>query len=83
MRANLLGSLMEGKVTLSPEYSPIEILRDLHLKVGMKVSYMQCWRVRKLVRMLEMGNLRTSTKFFLGFAQPLLGKILIQEHFVT
>ena len=38
-------TLIEGKVGLSDSYTPPEILKDLQLELGMKVSYMQCWRV--------------------------------------
>jgi len=39
-RANLLESLIEGKVSLLVDYSPSEILNDLQLELGIKVSYM-------------------------------------------
>jgi len=41
---------------LSADYPPFEILKDLQLELGMKVSYMQCWRAREYVRMLAMGR---------------------------
>ena len=56
MRANLLGSMIEGKVSLSVDYPPSEIMKDLQLELGIKVSYMQCWRAREYVRMLAMGR---------------------------
>jgi len=56
MRASLLGSLIEGKVRLSDGYTPPEILKDLQLEIGMKVSYMQCWRAREYVRVLANGR---------------------------
>ena len=42
MRASLLSTLIEGKVRLSDGYTPPEILKDLQLEMGMKVTYMQC-----------------------------------------
>jgi len=36
----LLESLIEGKVSLLVDYSPSEILKDLQLELGIKVSYM-------------------------------------------
>ena len=57
MRVSLLGSLTEGKVRLTDSYTPPEILKDLHLEIGMKVSYMQCWRARAYVRLLANGRL--------------------------
>jgi len=60
MRANLLASLVEGKVRLSSNYSPTDILKDLQLEMEIKVSYMQCWRAREYVQMLGMGKLKTS-----------------------
>ena len=56
MRASLLGSLIEGKVRLSDSYTPPEILKDLQLEMGIKVSYMQCWRAREYVRVLANGR---------------------------
>jgi len=43
MRANLLANLIEEKVSLSENYPPCDILKDLQLELGIKVSYMQCW----------------------------------------
>jgi len=62
MRANLLGSLIEKNVSLSADYPPCEILKDLQLKLGIKVSYMQCWRVQEYVRVLAMGRLKDQYK---------------------
>jgi len=56
MRKNLLASLIEEKVGLLADYPPAEILKDLQLEMGMKVSYMQCLRAREYVRMLAMGR---------------------------
>jgi len=52
----LLGCLIEGKVRLSDGYTPLEILKDLQLEMGMKVSNMQCWRAREYVRVLTNGR---------------------------
>jgi len=54
LRARLLARLIEGKVRLSIDYSPTEIMKDLEL--GMKLSYMQSWRAREYVRLLVMGK---------------------------
>jgi len=52
IQASLLGTLIEGKVRLSDNCTPSEILKDLQLEMGMMVSYMQCWRAREYVRLL-------------------------------
>ena len=54
MEANLLVTLIEGKVSISAGYSPCAIMKDLQLEMGMRVSYMQCWRVCEYMRMLGM-----------------------------
>jgi len=56
MRANLLTTLIKGMVSISIDYSPCEIMKDLELQMGMRVSYMQCWRAREYLRMLAMGK---------------------------
>ena len=56
MRASLLASLIKGKVRLSNDYTPLEILKDLQLKMRMEVSYMQCWRALKYVWLLTNGR---------------------------
>ena len=40
MRANLLGTLIEEKLSISADYSPCEIMKDLQMEMGIKVSYM-------------------------------------------
>ena len=57
LRARLLARLIEGKIQLSMDYSPTEIMKDLELELGMKLSYMQSWRAREYVRLLVMGKL--------------------------
>ena len=45
------------KGRFSDSYIPPKILKDLQLEMGMKVSYMQCWRAREYVRLLANGRL--------------------------
>jgi len=56
MRAKLLMRVINGKVRLSTDYSPTELTKDLKLELGMKMAYMQAWRMREYVRMLVMGR---------------------------
>jgi len=44
LRARLLARLIEGKIRMSNDYSPTEIMKDLELELGMTLSYMQAWR---------------------------------------
>ena len=53
----LLAHLIESKIRLFVDYSPMEIIKDLKLGLGMTLSYMQSWRVREYVQMLVMGKL--------------------------
>jgi len=48
----LLALLIEGKIRLSFDYSPSEIIKDLELELGIMLSYMQSWRERDYVRLL-------------------------------
>ena len=41
LRARLLAWLIEGKIRLYIDYSPIEIMKDLELELGIALSYMQ------------------------------------------
>jgi len=65
MRANLLGSLIEEKVSLLADYPPCEIMKDLQLELGIKVSYMQCWRTREYLSMLAVGRLQNHYRLVL------------------
>jgi len=56
LRARLLARLIKGKIRLSIDYSPAEIMNDLELELGMTLFYMQAWRAREYVRLLVMGN---------------------------
>ena len=56
MRANLLGSLIKGKVRTLADYPLCEILKGLQLEMGIKVSYMQCWKAREYLRKLARGR---------------------------
>jgi len=56
LRARLLAQLIEGKIRMSNDYSPTEIMNDLELELGMTLSYMQAWRARESVRLLVMGK---------------------------
>jgi len=49
LRARLLARLIEGKICVSMDYSPTEIMKDLELELGMKFSYVQSWRAREYV----------------------------------
>ena len=49
LRARLLARLIEGKIRLSIYYSPVEIMKDLELELGMTLSYMQSSRAREYV----------------------------------
>ena len=83
MRASLLGSLIEGKVRLSDGYTPPEILKDLQLEMGMKVSYMQCWRARENVRVLANGRPEDHYKLLPWMSAAILRANLIQGRFVS
>jgi len=37
-------------------YSPIELMKDFELELGMKMTYMQAWRAREYVHLLVMGR---------------------------
>jgi len=80
MRASLLGTLIEGKVRLSDSYTPPEILKDLQLEMGMKVSYMQCWRAREYVGLIANGKPEDRYKLLPWMCAAIAKAILIQEH---
>jgi len=52
----LLARLIEGKIPLSIDNSPTEIMKDWELELGITLSYMQSWTVREYVRLLVMGK---------------------------
>jgi len=54
LREQLLARLIEGRILLSIDYSPTEIMKDLELELRITLSYMQSWRVREYVRLLVM-----------------------------
>jgi len=83
MRANLLVNLIEEKVGLSADYPPSEILKDLQLELGMKVSYMQCWRAHEYVTMLAMGRPEDYYKLLLWLCAAITGANPIQEHLLN
>ena len=56
MRAKLLSHLIDGKVRLSIDYSPTEIMKDFELELGLRMTYKQAWRPREYVRLLVMGR---------------------------
>ena len=66
IHANLLASLIEGKVCLSADYSTCQILKDVQVEMGIKISYIQCWRAQHYVTILEMGRSEDIISFFLG-----------------
>jgi len=41
MKAKLLSRLIDGKVWLSIDYSPTEIIKDFELELGLRMTYMQ------------------------------------------
>jgi len=41
LRAKLLARLIEGKILLSFDYSPTQIMKNLELELGIKLSHMQ------------------------------------------
>ena len=56
MRAKLLARVIDGKVRLSMDYLPTELMKDIELELGIKMTYMQAWRAREYVRLLVMGR---------------------------
>jgi len=65
LRAKLLASLIEEKIRLSFDYSPMEIMKDLKLELGIMLSYIQSWRAREYVRLLVMGKAADQYKLLL------------------
>ena len=56
MRAKLLSRLISGKVRSSMDYLPTEIMKDLELQLGLRMTYMQAWRGKEYVRLFVMGR---------------------------
>ena len=56
VRAELLAILIEGKVRLCLDYFPRYIMQDLELELGIRLTYIQSWRVREFVRMMVLGR---------------------------
>ena len=56
MRAKLLSRLMDGKVRLSMDYLPMEIMKDFEFELGIRMMYMQAWRAREYIQLLVMGR---------------------------
>jgi len=44
MRAKLLARVIDGKVRFSIDYLPTELMKDIELELGIKMTYMQAWR---------------------------------------
>ena len=40
MRAKLLARVIDGKVQLSMDYLPTELMKDIELALGIKMTYM-------------------------------------------
>jgi len=55
VRAELLATLIEGKVRLCLDYFPRDVMQDLELELGIPLTYMQSWQVREFVRMMVPG----------------------------
>jgi len=82
MRAKLLVRVIDGKVLLSMNYSPSELMKDLELELRIRMTYMQAWQAREYVRLLVMGGRRISIRCCHGCVLRLLERTLIQEHSV-
>ena len=48
----LLAHFIEGKVRLCLDYSPRDIMQDLELEFGIRLTCMQSWRAREFVHMM-------------------------------
>jgi len=60
----LLAHLIEGKVRLCLDYSPRDIIQDLELELGIRLTYMQSWRAREFVRMMVLDRAEDHYKLF-------------------
>ena len=56
VRAELLAHLIEGKLRLCMDYAPKDIMQDLELELGIRLTYMKSWRAREFVRMMVLGR---------------------------
>ena len=56
VRAELLAQLIKGKVPLCLDYSPRDIMLDLELELGIRLTYMQSWRAQEFVQMMVLGQ---------------------------
>lgn len=56
LKASMLAQVIEAKVRVSPDYSPVDIMKDLELELGVKLTYTQSWRARERVRMMVQGK---------------------------
>jgi len=56
VRVELLAHVIEGKVRLCLNYAPRNIMQDLELELGIRLTYMQLWRVREFVRIMVLGR---------------------------
>jgi len=54
MRAKLLSRLIDDKVRSSMDYLPTEIIKDLELELGLRMTYMQAWKAREYVHLSAM-----------------------------
>ena len=45
MRVKFLSRLIDRKVRSSMDYLSTEIMKNLELELGLKMTYMQAWRV--------------------------------------
>lgn len=56
LRASMLAQVIEGKIRVSPDYSPHDIMKDLESEFGVKLTYTQSWRARERVRIMVQGK---------------------------
>jgi len=56
VRAELLAYLIDGKIRLSLNYSARDIMQDLELELGIRLTSMQLWRVREFLRIMVLGK---------------------------
>jgi len=55
VRAELLVQLIEGKIRLCLDYSPRDIMLNLKLELGIRLTFMQSWTVRDFIRMMVLS----------------------------
>ena len=56
VRAKLLAHLIEGKVRLCIDYSPRDIIQDLEMELGIRLTYVQSRRAREFLHMMVLGR---------------------------